>query len=136
MGAHKKKSILVIEDETALLNVVTRKLEKKGYNYMTARSVEQAVAELNKAGMFDAIWLDHFLLGQKNGLDFLTKIKSDEKWKSIPVFIISNASSPDKVQSYLQLGVNKYYVKVDFRLDQIISEISTLLKKKNKKSKG
>lgn len=50
------------------------------------------------------------------------------KWKDVPIFVVSNTASADKVQSYLQLGVNKYYTKADYRLDDIIKDIKTFLK--------
>jgi hypothetical protein len=46
----------------------------------------------------------------------------------VPIFVVSNTASADKVQSYLQLGVNKYYTKADYRLDDIIKDIKTFLK--------
>jgi DNA-binding NtrC family response regulator len=37
----KKKTILVIEDERALLDVVNNRLKKKGFGVVSARSVDQ-----------------------------------------------------------------------------------------------
>ena len=122
------KTILVIEDERPLMEAIKAKLEKSNFAVVTARAVEQALAYLEDLGHIDAIWLDHYLLGKENGLDFVTKLKShDGKWKSIPVFVVSNTAGPDKVQSYLRLGVNKYYVKAEHRLDEIIKDIKEFI---------
>lgn len=145
----KKKTVLVIEDEPSLLEVINAKLEKNGLNVISSRSVEQAFAgkiiendlgaitvdSLKQALMYlesleevDAIWLDHHLLGKEDGLDFVKKFKANgEKWNKIPIFVVSNAASPKTVKSYINSGVNKYYVKSDHRLDKIVEDIKLCL---------
>lgn len=120
------KTILVIEDERPLLEAIKAKLEKNGFNVVTARSVEQGLDYLEDLERVDAIWLDHYLLGKEDGLDFVTKLKSHNgKWKQIPIFVVSNTASPAKVQSYIRLGISKYYVKAEHRLDAIIKDIKS-----------
>ena len=126
------KTILVLEDEQPLLEVIKAKLESCGFSVVTTRAVEQALNYLEDKVAVDAIWLDHYLLGKEDGLDFVTRLKQDGgKWKQIPIFVVSNTGSPDKVRSYLRLGINKYYTKVDYRLDQIIADIKEFLEKEN-----
>ena len=122
------KTILVVEDEKPLLEAVRIKLEKSGFAVVTARTAEQAYGLLEDIGKIDVIWLDHYLLGKENGLDLVIKLKSQEQYKNIPVFIVSNTASADKVRSYINLGVNKYYIKANYRLDNIISDIRDCLK--------
>jgi CheY-like chemotaxis protein len=125
-----EKSILVVEDEQVLSDVIKTKLEKNGFKVTTARTVEQSLNYLKDGLKIDVIWLDHYLLGQENGLDLVAKIKSDEStWKNIPIFVVSNTASADKVQAYLRLGVSKYYTKSNFRLEDIISDIKEFLQK-------
>lgn len=144
-----KKTILVIEDERPLLEVVNARLKKKGFGVITARSVDQVFnSGLEKKGFgvvtansikqalryledlekIDAIWLDHNLFGKEDGLDFVKKLKANGgRWKKIPIFVISNTESSKTIQSYLDLGVSKYYVKSNHRLDEIIKDINLFL---------
>ncbi len=146
-----QKTILVIEDERPLLEAINAKLEKSGFGVISARSVEQAFnPKLEKASLapitiesieralnyleslehIDAIWLDHHLLGEEDGLDFVKKFKANgSKWSKIPVFVVSNAASPKTVKSYMDSGVSRYYVKSDHRLDEIIEDIKSFLNK-------
>ena len=145
----KEKTILVIEDERPLLEAINAKLEKNGFNVISARSVEEAfnanlkkdksgaitIASIEQALDYleslekvSAIWLDHHLLGNEDGLDFVKKFKANGgRWSNIPVFVVSNAASPKTVQSYTRAGVSKYYVKSDHRLDKIIADIESFL---------
>ncbi len=142
----KKKTILVIEDERALLNVVNKKLEKSGFSVIGARSVDQvfsagldvkkpgaitpetirqALDYLNDLKNVDAIWLDHNLLGKENGLDLVVRLRENGgRWTKIPIFVVSNSENPQTIQSYLNLGKSKYYVKSNHRLDEIINDIN------------
>ena len=124
----ESKTILVLEDERPLLSAIKLKITNAGFEVVTARSVEQALGYLQDAIHIDAIWLDHYLLGKENGLDFVTKLKADEgPWKSIPIFVVSNTATSDTLKTYLHLGVANYFVKSDKRLDEIISEIKEFL---------
>ena len=123
------KIILVLEDEIPLQNAIKLKLTKNGFDVVTARNVEQAMNHLLDIPKIDIIWVDHYLLGEETGFDFVVKLKSSDKWKNIPIFVVSNTASEDKVKSYLALGVHKYYAKSDFRLDTIILEINSILEK-------
>jgi DNA-binding response OmpR family regulator len=124
-----KQIVLVVEDEKPFAEAIKRKLEISGFEVVTARTVKQALNYL-KDLKIDAVWLDHYLLGKEDGLDLITEMKKEEsKWKGIPVFVVSNTATSDKVKAYLHLGAEKYYVKADYRLDKIIEDIKMVLNK-------
>ena len=126
---NQNKTILILEDERPLLEAIKAKIKTEGFRAVTAKSVPQALDYLKKGAKNDLIWLYHYLYGKEDGLDFMAKIKQDgSAWKNLPVFVVSNTVSPDKIQVYLKLGVKKCYTKVDFRLDQIIADIKQFLK--------
>ncbi|EKD62551.1 MAG: Response regulator receiver protein [uncultured bacterium] len=129
MGEFLEKTVLVVEDERPLLDAISQKLESKKIKVVTARSSEEALEYIAKNTAIDAIWLDHYLLGKLDGLDFVAKLKSkDSKYRSVPIFVVSNTASSDKVNTYLKLGIDKYYTKAEYRLDQIISDLISHLK--------
>lgn len=145
-----KKIILVIEDERALLNVISAKLEKSGFKVITARGVDQVFTQefdkknspkvsirtitqaldfLSNLKTVDALWLDHNLEGKENGLDLIVKLKANGgKWKEIPIFVVSNTENPDTIQAYLDAGKSTYYLKSNHRLDAIVSDIQLFFK--------
>jgi len=125
-----RKSILIVEDEMPLLEAIRLKLDKSGFDVVTARSVEQAKGYLDDGVRIDAVWLDHYLLGKESGIDFVMRCKAEESTKKhIPIFLVSNTASNDKVQTYMKLGVSKYYVKAEVRLDTVIEDIRAEIEK-------
>lgn len=125
----KAKTIMVVEDERQLANAVREALIVNGFDVVSAREADEAVAQLQNLGLVDAIWLDHYLVGASNGLDFVVRIKSDPKWAQIPIFIVSNTASQQNVHSYIRLGVTNYYTKADYDIGRIISDLKYTLEK-------
>jgi CheY-like chemotaxis protein len=120
------KKILVVEDERSLREAIAEKLKRNDFEVITAPSCAEALKEVKK-NLPDAVWLDHYLMGKETGLDFVAKIKTEESTKSIPIYLVSNTASPAKVQTYMQLGVEKYFVKQSAKLDEIIAELKMAL---------
>ena len=124
-----KGTILVVEDEASLQKAILLKLKKDDFQVVISATVDEAISQLKKEKEVCLIWLDHYLLGKKNGLDFVAEIKQNEKWKNIPIFVVTNTTSQDKLGDYVNYGVNKYYTKANFRLDEIIRDINQELNK-------
>jgi len=124
----KKRTILVVEDERPLVQAIETKLDKSGFTVVTARTVDQAMGYLEDIPSIEAIWLDHYLPGEKTGLDFVATLKNPKsKQRNLPLFIVSNTASKDNVSSYLKLGVTRYCVKAEYRLDQIVKDVISSL---------
>lgn len=126
-----KKIILIVEDERPLLKAIGAKLTQSGFDIVTATTAKQGLNMLKDIEHIDAIWLDHYLPEGTSGLDFLAEIKQSDMWKHIPVFVVTNTASSENKFSYLQLGVDKYFVKADMRLEEIISYIIKFFEEKN-----
>jgi CheY-like chemotaxis protein len=116
-------TIMVVEDETLLLQAITKKLKLTNLDVISCASGQQAVDYLaNLEELPDAVWLDYYLKDM-NGLAFMQTLKENPKWAGIPVMVVSNSASPEKVHNMLALGVKKYILKAEYRLDEIIQMI-------------
>ncbi len=123
------RTILVLEDEQPLAEVIKKELEIHGFLTVIARTAEQGLSYLKDVPDIAAIWLDHYLLGAEDGISFASKVRaSSEKWSKIPIFVITNTGSPEKTDAYKALGVNKFYTKANHKLKDIISDIVDYLK--------
>ena len=123
------KKVLIVEDEKPLQLAVKLKLEKKGIVTLTARSGDEAWQHLKQDPEIEAIWLDHYLLGEVSGLDIAARVKDDQTLKNIAIFVVSNTATDEKVKSYLHLGVDKYYTKAHTVLDKVVDEVIETLDK-------
>ncbi len=122
-----KLKLMVIEDEELLLQVISQKLVNLGFEVVTCTSAKQALDYLrNFPKPPDAIWLDYYL-PDMNGLEFVRELKKNEKWKKIPVIVVSNSASDQKKNAMLALGVEKYILKAQYRLEEIVEMIRKII---------
>lgn len=120
----KKKVILVVEDDKALNQAVVFKLNRMGYDFISALNAEDALRELKKRhDEIDFIWLDILLPGM-NGLEFLKLIRENDDLKDKKVAIVSVSGGYDNEEEAKKMGVVDYIVKSDYDLDNIIDRVS------------
>lgn len=123
--------IMVVEDEDLLLQAITKKLTVSGVKSISCSGGSQAFDYLaNLPELPDAIWLDYHLKDM-DGLEIMEKLKANPKWANIPVIVVSNSASKDKVHSMLALGVSRYILKAEHRLDEIITLIREMISGQN-----
>lgn len=122
----QKNTIMVVEDEKLLLDAISKKLTLNGFTVAEYTNGITAITELiSHTSTPDIIWLDYYL-SDMNGLEFVTEMR--KHGISIPVVIVSNSASDTKVKTMLALGVKKYLLKAHFRLEEIISELHSMVK--------
>lgn len=125
---------MVVEDEELLLQALTKKFKLAGLDVLSCSSGQQAIDYLNNLdNLPDAISLDYYLKDM-NGLAFMQQVRDNPKWADIPVIVLSNSASPEKVTNMLALGAKKYLLKAEYRLDEIIVIIRELIKDKSGKA--
>jgi two-component system, OmpR family, copper resistance phosphate regulon response regulator CusR len=118
------KKILIIEDDSFLVEVYANKLEEKGFEIEAARDGEEGLDLLEKKD-FDLVVLDISLPGI-DGWQVLEKMRSSEKNKETKVIILSNAEVQD-LNKLNELKVEKYLIKVNYTSSEVVSEIEEIL---------
>ncbi|MBI4226496.1 response regulator [Candidatus Roizmanbacteria bacterium] len=118
-----KLKVMVVEDEPLLLEAIGTKLTKEGIDAILCSGGKQAMDFLlNSEDLPDTVWLDYYLKDM-DGLAFMGALKQNPKLQNIPVVVVSNSASTDKVSNMLALGVKKYLLKAEYRLDDIVKII-------------
>lgn len=113
-------TVMVVEDEEMLLHAIKKKLEAAGKKVISCKSAEEALALLKSEEKIpDIIWLDYYL-SDMNGLEFMSRLKENPDWAGVPVVVVSNSASADKVSQMLALGVKKYLLKAESRLEDLV----------------
>jgi two-component system alkaline phosphatase synthesis response regulator PhoP len=104
-----KESILVVDDEKDILELVEYNLSKNGYRVKTAASGEEAL-ELVKENNYDLIILDLMLPGV-DGFDICKIIKSDKQRANIPIVMVTAKSDEADKVAGLEIGADHYVTK-------------------------
>jgi two-component system cell cycle response regulator DivK len=121
-------TVLLVEDNEFNRDMLTRRLERKGYRVITAQDGAEG-CYLARSKAPDIILMD-ISLPIMNGWDATQKLKSEETTRHIPIIILTaHALATDRVKAF-EIGCDDYDTKpVDFvRLQRKIDNL--LLEKK------
>lgn len=120
-----KKSILLIEDEDAIILPLKIKLEKEGFKLNIAKDGEVGLAML-KSEKPDLVLLD-IILPKMNGFEILERIKKEDEAIGTPIIIISNLAREGEINRGLSLGAKDFIVKTNLSLDNLVGKIRKFL---------
>ena len=120
------RTILIIEDDKFLRELVIQKLIKEGYETSEAVDGEEGIKKI-KEEKPDLILLDLILPGI-DGFEVLSKMREDPSLAQIPVIILSNLGQKDDVEKGLKMGAVDYLIKAHFTPGEIIEKIKVVLK--------
>ncbi len=117
--------ILVVEDDKFLREMISRKLDKEGYEVIQAVDGEKG-EEKAKSEKPDIILLDLILPGI-DGFEVLERIKKEPEVSEIPVIILSNLGQKSEVERGLSLGAVDFLIKAHFTPAEIVKKIREVI---------
>lgn len=111
-------NILLIEDDNLDQMEVKRTLDRKSIVYLLkiAKNGEEALAALNDnsneifSGKPDIILLD-LNMPKMNGFEFLEKIKANDEWKDIKVFVLTTSDDREDKAKASKFGISGFITK-------------------------
>ena len=120
--------ILVVEDESAIAELVAINLRHGGFEVILAADAEQAQAEVDRV-VPDLVILDWMLPGQ-TGLQLARRWRSQARTKALPVIMLTaRALDADKVAG-LDAGADDYLTK-PFSTTELMAQIRAVLRRKS-----
>lgn len=120
------KTILIIEDDKFLRELIAQKLIKEGYDIIEAIDGEEGMKRV-KEEKPNLVLLDLILPGI-DGFEVLSRMKEDPSLAPIPVIILSNLGQKDEIEKGIRLGAVDYLIKAHFTPGEIIEKIKNILK--------
>ncbi len=117
--------ILIVDDEPFNLDLLEQELADQGYVIERANDGSEA---LEKVPSFlpDVILLD-YMMPKMNGLEVVARLKRDERYKGIPVILLTaKASQQDKVKG-LDAGADDYVVK-PFESFELLARVRSMMR--------
>ena len=120
-----KKSILVIDDNEDIRQLLTLILENAGFSVLTGIDGPDGLLQA-KATKPELILLDAMMPGL-TGFEVLEKIRKDRdsKINTIPILMLTSRSSVEDIDMAIELGATSYVVK-PFRPEKLIQKVISL----------
>ncbi|MDC3959355.1 response regulator [Polyangium jinanense] len=118
-----KRTVLVVDDEVEIRNILRLVLEQRGYRVLEADRGEAALRIL-KEEVPDAIVLDAMLPGELHGFDIARQLKGSERYGHIPIVIVSAVYRGWRFAEDLKASYKvDAYVEKPFRVTDVIEAL-------------
>ena len=127
MSTEGKPRILIVDDEPDLLTVLRLGLEAEGFDVVQASDGEQGLAMAREL-MPDLLVLD-LMLPRMDGYKVCRALKFDERYRHIPIFILSARSGETDRRLALELGADEVHTK-PYDMRDLVMRIRTRLEQK------
>ena len=127
MDMMSRQSVLVVEDEEDIMEVIRFNLEKEGYEVNQALSGEKALQVIEN-NLPSLILLDLMLPGI-NGLDLCRIFKQNDRTKAIPVIMLTAKSEDADIVAGLEMGAEDYITK-PFSPRVLVARVRTIFRRR------
>ena len=121
------KKILVVEDDSFLMDAYKVKLQQSKYEILAAQDGESGF-ETAKKEKPDIIILD-LILPKMSGMDVLRALKEEPSTKDIPVIVASNLDQEKTMSEAKGLGAVDYFIKSNISINDLIAKLENYLTK-------
>lgn len=125
----EKETILVVDDERTLCDVLKLNLELEGYNVEVAYSAEEALRK--PLSTYSLILLD-VMMEEMSGFELTSIIRADEKLKNIPVILCTAKDTEKDLVDGFTCGADDY-IKKPFSMKELVLRVKSVLRRSAQK---
>jgi two-component system phosphate regulon response regulator PhoB len=120
-------TILVVEDEPAIQELIAYNLKQAGHQPLRADNAEQAMNLVQNA-LPDLVLLDWMLPGQ-SGIDFARRLRTDKRTRTVPIIMLTARSDEHDKLTGLDSGADDYITK-PFSPRELNARIKAVLRRR------
>ena len=124
-----KRKILIVDDDTFLLDMYAFKFSQHNFEVYTASGGLQVIEKLKDGFKPDIILMD-IIMPEMDGFEMLEKINKDNLSPNSTKIILSNKSQQADIDKGNSLGASGYIVKANSTPQEVIEQVVGILSKK------
>jgi len=116
-------SILVVDDDVDLCEILKFNLERQGYKVQVAHSAIDAMKLMTN--FYNLIIIDVMMPGM-SGFDFAQKLKEDGIWAKMPIIFLTAKDGENDVLKGFEIGADDYIAK-PFSIKEVMARVKAVL---------
>ncbi|MCK5412898.1 MAG: response regulator [Candidatus Pacebacteria bacterium] len=125
MKENSEIKVLIVEDDVYISEMYKIKFESENYKTIVTNNGSEVIKIIEKEKP-DIILLD-IVMPVMDGFDVLKIIKSNKKFNSIPVVMLTNLSQKESIERVFELGARGYIVKSHFTPSEVVKKVKDIL---------
>ena len=133
MNYKYNKTVLIVDDEEHILELIKFNLEREGYNVLLCDNGEECIYII-KNNVIDLVILDLMLPGI-DGIEVCKRIRRMEEYEKLPVIMLTAKSEETDRILGLELGADDYITK-PFSVRELIARIKAVLRRSESKQES
>ena len=125
------KKILIVDDDSFLLDMYALKFSKSNFSVSTALGPEQALEKL-RGGLVPEIILLDIMMPVMDGFELLAKMREEKISSDSIIIFLSNRGQPSDITQAETLGASGYIVKASSTPSEVIDKVVSIINKAKK----
>ena len=121
--------VMVVDDVPVIRETIAKLLRYEGFETVCAANGVEALGHLRTCDP-DVVLLD-IMMPEMDGMQLLANLRSQPRWRNMPVILMSALSDDGHQSQAEQLGANEYLVKTQFNAMHILKSIRRFTEKKD-----
>lgn len=118
--------VLVIDDDTFLLEMYANKFKAKGYDVMTVKNAADALKTLEEKQFIPDILVIDIFMPDKDGIEMLKEIKAKKLAEKATYVILSNQSQPEGIAAAKAVGIHGYIIKATAIPSEVVDQVGNI----------
>ncbi|MCC2630597.1 MAG: two component transcriptional regulator, two-component system, OmpR family, response regulator [Candidatus Paceibacter sp.] len=119
------QKILIVDDDTFLLNMYSMKFKNSGYEVTTIQSGKEALTKIQEGYAPDIILLD-VIMPVLDGLELLAEIRKEKLVPNATIIMLTNQSDTVDIEKAKSYNVNGYIVKATTIPSDVITQVTAI----------
>lgn len=120
----RRPVVMVVDDSLTVRKITGRHLQKRGLDVLTAKDGVDALEQLQ--GHVTDVMLVDIEMPRMDGYELTTRVRSDPRFKHIPIIIITSRAGEKHRKRAFELGVDLYLSK-PYTEDELFKNVNSLL---------
>jgi DNA-binding response OmpR family regulator len=125
-----QKTVLLVEDEPLLANLLRQRLERENFNVLVGHDGEEAL-QILKEKKPDLILLD-IILPKVSGFELMEKVRSEPGFQKAPIIVVSNLGQESDIERGESLGAVGYFVKAKLSIEELVEKVKAFFDSQKK----
>ena len=126
MSGEKKYKILIVDDDSFLLDMYALKFNQSGFDVHTSLSADEALKKLKDGVNPDVLLLD-IVMPVMNGFELMEKMNNEQIVPSCIRIVLSNRGQQNDILRGQELGAAGYIVKANTTPSEVITKVMDIV---------